>query len=80
MSMNNGGFEWDDRKAAGNFARHGVGFAAARDVPYFGVYVNGAGTASTLPTGLARNRTIDWQWAKIADAIKQMLTESKNKK
>src|SRR5450756_2022929 len=32
MSMNNGGFEWDDRKAAGNFARHGVGFAAARDV------------------------------------------------
>ena len=32
MFMNNAGFEWDDRKAAGNFARHGVGFAAARDV------------------------------------------------
>ena len=30
MFMNNGGFEWDDRKVAGNFA--GVGFAAARDV------------------------------------------------
>ncbi|MDQ6868501.1 MAG: BrnT family toxin [Pseudomonadota bacterium] len=28
----NGGFEWDEWKAAGNYARHGVTFAAARDV------------------------------------------------
>jgi len=25
-------FEWDDRKAANNLARHGVGFETARDV------------------------------------------------
>jgi uncharacterized protein len=30
--MNDGGFEWGERKAAGNYARHGVSFAAARDV------------------------------------------------
>jgi uncharacterized protein len=30
--MNDGGFEWDERKATGNYARHGVTFAAARDV------------------------------------------------
>jgi uncharacterized DUF497 family protein len=30
--MNDGGFEWDERKAADNYARHGVSFAAARNV------------------------------------------------
>ena len=30
--MNDGGFEWDERKAADNYARHGVSFTAARDV------------------------------------------------
>ncbi len=30
--MNDGGFEWDERKDASNYARHGVSFAAARDV------------------------------------------------
>jgi uncharacterized protein len=30
--MNDGAFEWDEAKAAANFARHGVTFEAARDV------------------------------------------------
>lgn len=30
--MNDGAFEWDDRKATGNDARHGVSFDAAREV------------------------------------------------
>ena len=30
--MNDGVFQWDDRKAAENDARHGVSFEAARDV------------------------------------------------
>jgi putative transcriptional regulator len=29
--MNGGGFEWDEQKAVGNYARHVVSFAAARD-------------------------------------------------
>ncbi len=49
------------------------------NVPVFGVYVDGAGTASTLPTGLARNRVIAWDWTKIANAVDQMMTEDKNK-
>jgi hypothetical protein len=56
-----------------------IGFAEAQDVPYFGVYVDGANANSTLPTGLARNRTIPWVWAKIADAVDQMMTEGKNR-
>ena len=30
--MNDGKFQWDDRKAASNFVDHGVTFDAARDV------------------------------------------------
>lgn len=56
-----------------------IGFAKDQDVPFFGVYVDGAGTSSTLPTGLARNRTIAWDWHKIAGAVDQMMTEGKNK-
>lgn len=56
-----------------------VAMAKAKDVPTFGVYVDGAGTASNLPAGLPRNRIIKWEWAGIASAIDQMMTESKNK-
>lgn len=54
--------------------------AMAKDlfVPVFGVYVDGAGTLSTLPTGLARNRTIAWTWTDIATAVTQMMGEGKN--
>ncbi|MES2042273.1 MAG: TIR domain-containing protein [Pseudomonadota bacterium] len=52
----------------------------ARDVnvPFFGVYVDGAGTGSVLPLGLPRNRTIAWTWDGIANAVAQMMREGKN--
>lgn len=56
-----------------------IGFANDQDVPFFGVYVDGAGTTSTLPTGLARTRAVAWDWAKIGSKIDQMMGEGKNK-
>jgi len=56
-----------------------IRFANDQDVPFFGVYVDGAGASTTLPTGLARNRTIAWDWGKIAAAVDQMMGEGKNK-
>jgi len=56
-----------------------ISFAKSQNIPVFGVYVDGANTNSTLPTGLQRNRTIAWDWAKIASAINQVMKEGKNK-
>jgi hypothetical protein len=56
-----------------------IHFAKAGNVPIFGVYVNGAGSSSILPPGLARNRVIEWKWAAVAAAINQMMGEGKNK-
>jgi MTH538 TIR-like domain (DUF1863) len=56
-----------------------IEFAKSQDVPIFGIYVDGADTSTPLPNGLQRNRTIDWDWAKIASAIDQIMTEGKNK-
>ena len=52
--------------------------ATAANVPVFGVYVDGAGTTSTLPNGLQRNRTMAWNWGLIAAAVVQMMGEGKN--
>lgn len=56
-----------------------IAFAHENNVPVFGVYVDGAGITSVLPTGLQRNRTIDWDWDAITSAIKQVMSEGKNK-
>ena len=56
-----------------------ITFARTKDVPFFGVYVDGADKNSALPTGLARNRTISWDWDSIANAIDQVMKEGKNK-
>jgi len=56
-----------------------ISFAKEQDVPIFGVYVDGANSLTTLPSGLQRNRTIAWDWAKIASAIDQLMKEGKNK-
>jgi hypothetical protein len=56
-----------------------IAFAKEADVPVFGVYVGGADTSSTLPAGLQRNRTISWEWDRIADAIDQTMKERKNR-
>ncbi len=55
-----------------------ITMAKSASVPVFGVYVDSAGTASTLPTGLPRNRTVKWDWDLIAVAIKQVMGEGKN--
>ena len=55
-----------------------IGMAKDQNVPVFGVYVDGANTTSNLPSGLARNRTIAWDWAKIANAIDHVMGEGKN--
>ena len=55
-----------------------IAMAKDKNVPVFGVYVDGADTSNTLPSGLARNRVIGWNWKNIASAIEQMMTEGKN--
>lgn len=55
-----------------------IAIAKELDVPVFGVYVDGANSSSTLPAGLQRNRTIAWDWEKIAAAIDQVMREGKN--
>jgi CTP synthase (UTP-ammonia lyase) len=57
-----------------------IDFAIEQNVPFFGVYVDGADVTTTLPAGLARNRVIGWNWNDIAAAVDQMMTEKKNKK
>jgi len=56
-----------------------ISMAKDQDVPIFGVYVGGADSSSNLPSGLQRNRTIAWDWDKIAAAIVQVMGEGKNK-
>lgn len=56
-----------------------ITMAKEQNVPVFGVYVDDANTTSNLPTGLARNRTIAWDWEKIENAIDQVMGEGKNK-
>lgn len=56
-----------------------IQMARDQNVPIFGVYVDNANTSTTLPTGLARNRVISWNWADIGGAVKQMMGEGKNK-
>jgi len=56
-----------------------IAMAKDQDVPIFGVYVGGADSSSNLPAGLQRNRTIVWDWDKIAAAVDQMMGEGKNK-
>jgi MTH538 TIR-like domain (DUF1863) len=55
-----------------------IAMAKAQNVPFFGVYVDGANSSSTLPAGLARNRVIAWTWEGIASAVTQMMGEGKN--
>lgn len=56
-----------------------IQFANTGNVPFFGVYVDGADKESVLPLGLSRNRVISWNWVNIATAIDQMMGEGKNR-
>lgn len=64
--------------ATASGVRKEIQFAKDGNVPYFGVYVDGANSSSPLPAGLARNRVILWTWPGIAAAINQMMGEGKN--
>lgn len=57
-----------------------IKMALAHNVPFFGVYVDGAHTGTSLPTGLSRNRVIEWTWDTISDAIEQVSKEGKNRR
>lgn len=56
-----------------------ITMAKEQNVPFFGVYVDGAGPQSTLPIGLARDRTIKWDWDAVKGAVATMMTEGKNR-
>lgn len=56
-----------------------IQMAIKNNVPFFGVYVDGASASSTLPEGLSRGRVIPWTWDGIAEMIKQMMKEGKNR-
>lgn len=56
-----------------------IKMAKDQDIPVFGVYVDSANSSSNLPDGLQRNRTINWEWDAIANAVSQMMTEGKKK-
>jgi hypothetical protein len=57
-----------------------IKMAQSNNVPFFGVYVDGAGELTSLPEGMQRNRIITWNWDDIANAINQMMGEGKNKR
>ncbi|MGE4131427.1 MAG: TIR domain-containing protein [Bdellovibrionales bacterium] len=48
-------------------------FAAAHRIPVFGVYVDGADYTTSLPAGLPRTHVIEWNWDRIAQAIKALI-------
>ena len=48
------------------------------NVPFFGVYAGDAESGVELPEGLPANRTIPWDWARIAAAISQVSKEGKH--
>lgn len=56
-----------------------IQFALDANVPVFGVYVNGGGSDSALPAGLARSRTVTWTWPHVGDMIDKVMNEGKNK-
>lgn len=56
-----------------------IAMAHDLNVPTFGVYVDSASSVSTLPTGLARGRVINWSWPSVGAAIEQMMGEGKNR-
>jgi hypothetical protein len=55
-----------------------IAMAKEKYVPIFGVYVDGANSQSTLPSGLPRNRTVEWKWDKVAAMVDLAMTEGKN--
>lgn len=57
-----------------------IAMAREQDVPVFGVYIDGATAVSRLPAGLARSRTVPWEWKRVAAMVNKCMTEGKNKR
>jgi len=55
-----------------------IGFANEKNVPLFGVYVNGATSSSTLPKGLSRSTVIPWTWQGVSDMVDTCMKLGKN--
>jgi hypothetical protein len=67
-----------DASAGSDGVRREIGFAKRGNVPYFGVYADGAGSGTKLPEGLAANRMAKWDWQTIGAGVKQLMREGKN--
>jgi hypothetical protein len=63
--------------SAANVARE-IGMARQKNVPFFGVYVEGADGSVAGPAGLADNRKIPCDWKRIDAAVKQLMGEGKH--
>jgi uncharacterized DUF497 family protein len=74
--MNDGAFQWDDRKAADNYAKHGVRFEAARDIfkdPFALEWVDDRedyGEERFAIIGMADNRLLFVAYAMRGDSIR----------
>lgn len=62
---------------AGGVAKE-IRMAKNQAIPCFGVYVNGATSTSTLPSGLSRTSVVAWDWKKIAKMVDQCADLGKN--
>ncbi|MGG8497142.1 TIR domain-containing protein [Tenacibaculum sp. TC6] len=56
-----------------------ITFSHNNNVPVFGIYIDGATKTTELPSGLQRNRTINWEWHQISEKIDLCMNEGKNK-
>ena len=68
----------DKRTAHAANVEKEIGFARQMNVPFFGVYVAASEDTIDLPAGLPGNRTIPYDWARIAAAVTQLMGEGKN--
>jgi hypothetical protein len=56
-----------------------IAMAAAQNVPFVGVYIASADESTPLPKGLPRDRVYRWKWEALAEAVKRMMCEGKNR-
>jgi hypothetical protein len=74
--MNDGEFQWDDQKAAENYAKHGVSFEMARDVfkdPFALEWLDDgqdAGEQRFVALGMAEHRILFVAYTMRGDAIR----------
>jgi hypothetical protein len=57
-----------------------IRLAKLSNVPFFGIYLEPAGAAPSLPSGLPANRTMPWDWLRIPAALDQLMKEGKHHK